>query len=201
MASAAARLTGSRPDFLPRLLALTDPQRQPDPVALVARLGPGSGVIYRHFGAADRLKTARDAVALANRKGVTLLVSSDPELARRSGAHGVHWPERQIPQAGRMRARGCALIFTASAHSVTALARARLAGVDAALVSTIFPSASASAGRPMGPFALAAWARQSALPLYALGGVDAGTIRRLEGLKISGAAVVGAIRNAGPTQT
>ncbi|BDX01117.1 thiamine phosphate synthase [Maricaulis maris] len=206
MASAAARLTGDRPHVLPPLLALTDPLRQPDPVALIANLAPGSGVIYRHFGAADRLETARRAVTLANRKGVTILVSSDPDLARRSGAHGIHWPEQHIAQAGRMRARGSTLIFTASAHSVKALARARLAGIDATLVSTVFPSASPSAGRPMGPLALAAWAQHSDMPIYALGGVNPRTIRRLESLQISGVAVVGAlevgaIRTAGPTQT
>ena len=201
LASAAAKLGGLKRAALPPFLALTDPLRQPDPVALANALPPGSGLIYRHFGAANRARLAELAARTARRRGVVFLVSHDEGLARRCGADGIHWPERDLPLAARARAHGDIRLFTASAHSPMALKRAARAGIDAALVSTVFPSASPSAGRPMGALALAAWARQTELAVHALGGINARTIGRLEGLGISGVAVVGAIRNAAPTQT
>ena len=46
-------------------------------------------------------------------------------------------------------------------------------GLDAALVSTVFPSKSPSAGQPMGSLRLRRLAQTGRLPLYALGGIDA----------------------------
>jgi len=201
MASAAARVRGKCDALTPPLLALTDPERQPDPVALARHLPPGSALIYRHFGAADRFALAHEAVCLARARGVQVLISGDAALARDCHADGVHWPERMLAQAHRERARGNTGLFTGSVHSPQALSRAQASGLDAVLVSTVFASVSASAGRPMGPLALAACAGRARMPIYALGGVNTRTIRRLEGLGISGVAVVGAIRSAGPTQT
>jgi len=201
LARTALSVRGDRTCALPPLLALTDPLRQPDPVALADILPPGSGLIYRHFGDPDRLAIATAAVARGMDRGVVVLVSSDLDLAIRSNAAGVHWPERMMPQAARARARGCGMPFSGSAHAPSALARANRAGLDAVLVSTIFPSISPSAGRAMGPLALAAWARRTSLPVYALGGVRHTNAGRLYGLGMSGVAVVGAIRNEGPTRT
>ncbi|MFT6662211.1 MAG: thiamine-phosphate pyrophosphorylase [Maricaulis maris] len=201
LASAAARVGGSRACALPPLLALTDPQRQPDPVKLVEMLPLGSAIIYRHFGHPDRLAIARATVAVASELGIPVLVSSDLGLAYSSAAAGVHWPERMLPAAARARARGCRLLFSASAHAPMTLFRAKQAGLDAVLVSTVFASASPSAGTAMGPQALAAWARRTPVPVYALGGINQKTANRLTGLGISGLAAVGAIRNAVPTRT
>lgn len=201
LARTALSVRGDRACALPPLLVLTDPLRQPDPVALAGALPPGSGLIYRHFGHADRLAIATATVAMGLERGVVVLVSSDLELAIKSEAAGVHWPERMISQAARARARGCGMLFSGSAHGPTALCRANRADLDAVLVSTVFPSVSPSAGRAMGPMALAAWSRRTSLPVYALGGVRHTNAGRLNELGMSGIAVVGAIRSAGPTRT
>ena len=148
LARQALAVQGVRGTGLPALLALTDPVRTPDPEAFAAAVPVGSAVIYRHFGAPDRLEMAVRLAAICHARGNWLLVSGDPVLARRAGADGVHWPERQIAEAAARRARGDADLFTAAAHSWRALARARHAGVDAALLSAVFPSSSPSAGRP-----------------------------------------------------
>ncbi|MDF1767697.1 thiamine phosphate synthase [Maricaulis sp.] len=201
MASAAARVRGENRVMTPALLALTDPQRQPDPLALARNLPAGSALIYRHFGAPDRVALARETVRLARARGVRVLVSGDAVLARDCDADGVHWPERMLARAHHERACGNTGLFTGSAHSPLALSRAQASGLDAVLISTVFSSASSSAGHPMGPLSLAAWAKRSRIPVYALGGVNLRTVRRLAGFGISGVAVVGAIRSAGPTQT
>jgi thiamine-phosphate pyrophosphorylase len=56
----------------------------------------------------------------------------------------------------------------------------RAGGLDAVVVSAIFPSRSASAGKPMGPVRLAALIRKAGTsPVYGLGGITDKTARRM----------------------
>lgn len=159
------------------LLFLTDPQRTPDILSIAARLPAGTGVVYRHFGASDRRDMAHALARVCRRKGLAFLIAADPKLALSVGAHGVHWPEAQLARAGRYR--GAFAYQTASAHSRTAIWQADNAGIDAALVSAVFPSRSPSAGPAMGAIRFRNLARHSPLPLYALGGVNSLTGPRI----------------------
>lgn len=181
--------TGARGS--PPLLFLTDPARTPDPAAIAARLPPGAGVIYRHFGAPERREVAAALAAICRARGLALLIAGDPALAAAVDAAGVHWPERLIPP----RRAGFAL-ETGAAHCARGIAQAARAGLDAALLSPVFASRSASAGRPLGLFRAAGLAQRAGLPVYALGGVGARTGRRLLGLGFAGIAAVGALAKA-----
>lgn len=165
------------PAYLPPLLFLTDPQRVLDPVSAAQELPPGSGLIYRHFGAADRLDVSQRLAETCERGQISLLIAADPELACQVEADGVHWPEARLAEARAWR--GYFRLHTASAHSARALNRARRAGMDAALVSTVFASNSVSAKAPVGVSRLHRLARQTDLPIYALGGVTAGNAGRI----------------------
>ncbi len=177
---------------LPPLLVLTDPLRTPDPLALARRLPEGAGLVYRAFGAADAPRVAEALAAIARGRGLVLLVGADAGLAQACGADGVHLPERLVASAPRLRARWPGVLISGAAHGRLALRRAATSGLDAALVSAIFPSRSPSAGAPIGPVRLAALARAADLPVYALGGVDARTLPRLGATGVAGVAVVGA---------
>jgi thiamine-phosphate pyrophosphorylase len=196
LARAAARLarTGAAPNArLPPLLVLTDPARTPDPLALAERLPRGVGLVYRAFGAPDAKAVGGALAAVARRRGLVLLIGADAGLAMACGAHGVHLPQRSLALAPRLRARWPGAVITGAAHDALALRRARMSGLDAALVSTVFASTSPSAGAPMGPIRLAERVRLGAgLPIYALGGVDSTTLRRLADTRASGVAVVSA---------
>lgn len=108
--------------------------------------------------------------ALCRERGLVLLIAGDPELARQVEAAGVHWPEALLVEARRWR--GAFALQTASAHSRWAIWRAAQAGMDAALVSTVFASGSPSAGPPMGAARFRALTRAAGIPLYGLGGVS-----------------------------
>lgn len=177
---------------LPRLLFFTDPARTPDPAAIAATLPAGAGVVFRHFGAADAEAQARRLLAVARARRLVLLIGADAALAARIGAQGVHLPERMAGRAAALRRRGW--IVTVAAHSPAAVARAWLSGADAAVVSTVFPSNSPSAGAPIGPVRLARMARTARLPLYALGGLNDKTARRLKDAGLAGLAAVDALR-------
>ena len=153
---------------LPRAWFLTDPKRTPNPERIAENLPPGFGVIYRHYGAKDRFEHGMRLAAICRRRRLVLLVSSDPELARRIRADGVHWPGARLRG---VRPRNPRWIETASAHSPGALGRALAFGVDAAILSAVFTSASPSARAPIGPLRFREIARNAGLPVYALGGV------------------------------
>jgi len=113
----------------------------------------------------------------------------------RCGASGVHWPQSRLGLAARWRSRFA--LMSASVHDPGAARRAsRLC--DLVFVSPVFASASPSAGRPMGPFRIAAYARRTPVPVYALGGVNTRKAARLRGLNLSGlAAIEGIMGGAG----
>jgi thiamine-phosphate pyrophosphorylase len=171
----------------------TDPARTPDPAAVMARLPRGAGVVYRAFGAADAVGEGRRLVRLARRRGLMLLAGADAALAARIGADGVHLPERGAAKARGLRRPRPGWIVTCAAHSPAAIARARRAGADAVFVSPVYASASPSAGRPLGRLRFAAMVRGAGLPVYALGGVNAATARRLSRSGAAGLAAVEAL--------
>jgi thiamine-phosphate pyrophosphorylase len=172
------------------LFFVTDPARTPDPAAIAARLPAGAGVIYRAFGAAEAVAVAQRLRRVADMRALILLIGADEALAARVGADGVHLPERLIGVAARLRARRPQWLLTAAAHDARALQRAYLAGLDAVLVSPVFPSLSPSADGALGPIRFASLVRQAHLPVYALGGVNGGTAARLLSTRAVGLAAV-----------
>jgi thiamine-phosphate pyrophosphorylase len=177
----------------PPLLLFTDPARTPDPVALAEQLPRGCGVVYRAFGAPDARAAGRRLAAVARRRGLILFVGADPALAAALGADGLHLPERAAGRRGDNLALRRRYRLTAAAHSLPAALRARRAGVEAVVVSPVFPSRSPSAGRPMGVLAFARLCRAAGLPVYALGGVNARTVGRLKNSGAIGLAAVEAL--------
>ena len=178
---------------LPQLFFFTDPARTPDPEAVVRRLPRGAGVVYRAFGDPHAVRIGRRLVKAAHRRGLLILVGADPDLAARIGADGVHLPERGAGRAKGVKRARPTWIVTAAAHSEAAIVRARRCGADAVFVSPVFPSASASAGAPIGALRFAGLVRRAGLPVFALGGVNGRSARMIGRTGASGLAAVDAL--------
>lgn len=173
-ARASARAFAARgASGLPPALFLTDPVRTPEPETIAAGLPRGFGVVYRHFGAADRERIARRLAEVCRARGLVLLIAADPELAMRADADGVHWPFRLRQGARRWRTRFD--LQTVSAHSGRELREAGRLPVGAVLLSAVFPSKSPTAGPAMGALRFTQLAGAAAKPVYALGGLTAET--------------------------
>jgi thiamine-phosphate pyrophosphorylase len=173
---------------IPSLYFFTDPVRTPDIAAIAQRLPRGAAVVYRHFGAKNRLATARQLARVCRARGLILLIGADERLAQSVGA-GVHWPERLAPPK-----RSQAPLVTVSAHTREAVARA-CAIADACVLSPVFPTKSSSSGEALGLFAAGQIAREAKLPVIALGGVNAGNARLLTGHGFAGIAGIDAFLN------
>ena len=170
---------------IPSLYFFTDPARTPDPCAIAETLPRGAAIVFRHFGAENRETMAHALSRIARRRRLVLLIAADPKLAAKVRAHGVHWPEAR---AGK-RARG---LNTMAAHSPAALSRAAALGMDAAILSPIFPTRSTSGHASLGPIRGGQFARGTALPVIALGGLNAENAHTLRGHGFAGLAAVDA---------
>jgi thiamine-phosphate pyrophosphorylase len=178
---------------LPSLLFFTDPTRVPDPEAVAERLPRGAGVVFRAFGATDARDQGLRLRAVADARGLILLVGADIALAEAVGADGVHLPERLRDAAVTLRADKPNGLITVAAHDDGAVRAASTADIDALVVSPIFASNSPSAGTPLGVAGLRALVAATDKPVYALGGIRAESVKSLEGIGIVGVAAVEAL--------
>lgn len=182
---------------LPPLLFVTDPARTPDPLLLATaeRLPEGAGIVYRSFGSTQAAETAKALKAIAHGRGLKLLIGLDHGLAEDCEADGVHLPERAMNKAPHLRELCPHWLVTCAVHGAEALHEAETAGVDAALLSTVFPSGSPSAGPSLGPWEFAQLVRATSLPVYALGGVNAHNAPLLKDSGAVGLAAVEGVLN------
>ncbi|MEQ9640671.1 MAG: thiamine phosphate synthase [Alphaproteobacteria bacterium] len=182
---------GQRRRGLPALWLLTDEDRLPDPVPVLAALGRAQGGLilrYRdpaaHAGDVARIRRHARIVS------VPVLLSGPLRLARRYGLAGAHYAQaRAVATPGRPR-RG--LWLTCAAHDGRALAHAARIGADAAVVAPIFATASHPGARTMGALRLARLVQATKVPIIALGGIDSASIGRLPP-GLSGIAAIGAL--------
>jgi thiamine-phosphate pyrophosphorylase len=178
---------------LPNLLFFTDPERTPDPERVAERLPAGAAVVFRAFGASDAAARGARLREITRRRGLRLLVGADAALALEIGADGLHLPERLTDQAPSLRKTHPDWLLTLAAHDLVAALAGAAAGVDALVVSPVFPSRSPSAGEPLGVAGLKRIVEAVETPVYALGGVRADTAARLADTGIVGIAAVEAL--------
>jgi thiamine-phosphate pyrophosphorylase len=193
LARAAACLNRRRDTALPALVFLTDDDRTLDPLKSVRALPPGSLVVLRARQYARRLELAKAIAPVAKERRLVWLVADDPELASRVEADGAHFPESRMAEAHHWRALRAHWLITCAAHSLSACANIARTSADAAFLAPIFATASHAGGETLGPMRMRAIARQSPLPVYALGGIDDQTARRLRNATLAGLAAVGAL--------
>lgn len=169
------------------LVFLTDPARLENPLEVVRHLPQGCAVIYRHFGNPDQAQDLRELTAKQKRQ---FLIGNDPELAEQIDADGVHFArDEHLRGPITWRARRPDWILTMAGLKKGAYL-APLDSLDALFMSSVFPSRSPSAGTPIGRHGLKDRVARLPVPIFALGGVTAGTAPELIG---SGAAGLAAI--------
>jgi thiamine-phosphate pyrophosphorylase len=169
---------------------MTDDTRDVDWVQAVSSLPRGSAVIVRRRDARLRAELARRLRPVCRAGGVALLVADDAALAQRIGADGVHLPERHVARVPGLRSRNRGWLVTCAAHNAAAVQRARAAGADAVFVSPVFATASHPERAALGTVRFAALTL-GPIGVYALGGVETKTIRRLVAHRIVGIGLIG----------
>lgn len=184
----ALNMCHARGRALPAIVLMTDDTRDEDWVAAASALPRGSAVIVRHRDPALREQLARRLSPICRAKRVALLIADDAALAQRVRADGAHLPEKRIGRLLGVRATNSTWLVTGAAHSAAAVRRARDA--DAVFVSPVFETASHLGRGALGVVRFAELAREGRA-VYALGGIDTKTIRRLVAHRIVGIGLIG----------
>ena len=119
----------------------------------------------------DELRRFADQVVkLAHAHGARVLVNGSVELARQTGADGVHLTAAQLEQ---FKARPPLELVGASCHDAAELARAAALGADLVVLGPVLPTPSHPGAAGLGWDRFAALIRDCPLPVYALGGLRA----------------------------
>ncbi len=161
---------------LPRLWLISDERNDAELEAALHRLPRGSGFIYRHYhlGDAERLHRFRTLRRIARGQGHTIILSDSALTATEWGADGIYGPPRSLWP----RRRG--LLHLATAHDLHEIGLANRLGADAVLLSPVFATRSHPDGDVLGPARFRLLARQSQVPVIALGGMDANRASALD---------------------
>jgi len=131
---------------------------------------------------------ARRVIALARPHGARVLVNADADLARETGADGVHLTAARLDGA-RPDVPWCG----ASCHSVNELRKAEALGADFAVLGPVRATPSHPDSVPLGWDRFGEIAAGASIPVYALGGV---LPRDMKQAKSSGAHGLAMVRGA-----
>lgn len=143
----------------------------------------------------EALPDAQALAALCHRYGVPFLVNDDIELARISGADGVHLGQEDGDCRMAKLKLGRDKIVGISAHNLEEAAKAAADGADYLGCGAIFPSVSKEADTlPLET--LRAICEASPLPVVAIGGITADNAHVLQGTGIMGLSVISALYRA-----
>ncbi len=160
----------------PQLWLLSDARNDAVLEAALARLPRGSGFIYRHYHLPPVERLARFArlARLARARGHTVVLADSALTAREWGADGIYGAPRALCP------RRDDLLRLATVHSLAEMAAARRMGADAVLLSPVFATRTHPGAGFLGPLRWRLLAgKAGAMPVIALGGMNARTARRL----------------------
>ena len=152
----------------------------------------------------ERDLTTRALLALAealrtrtDRYGAALLINDRIDVALACGADGVHLPADSFAINEARALLGAQRVIGVSTHAPYEVAAAAAAGADFVVFGPIYDTPSKRPyGKPLGVDALAAARAAAALPLFAIGGIDAARAREVVGHGADGVAVIRAVLGA-----
>ncbi|MBQ3222375.1 MAG: thiamine phosphate synthase [Clostridia bacterium] len=144
----------------------------------------------------DEDEFLREAVGLAklcHRYGVPLLINDNVDIARRSGADGVHVGQGDMDAAIVRSILGPDMIIGVTAKTVEQAVRAQESGADYLGSGAVFGSSTKLNAKPMDRDILRSICHAVSIPVAAIGGINRSNISQLAGTGIAGVAVVSGI--------
>ncbi|WP_284155395.1 Nudix family hydrolase [Sulfuricystis multivorans] len=137
------------------------------------------------------------AVARCRQYGARVLVNGDAQLARASGADGLHLPARQLMA---MSYRPPFPLVAASCHDRRELEHAARLGLDFAVAGPVLPTASHPDDAGIGWEHFAALISDLPLPVYAIGGLSPADLPAAQALGAQGIAAIRAAWRPAPAR-
>jgi thiamine-phosphate pyrophosphorylase len=145
----------------------------------------------------DRYGLAVAVAARCREAGATFIVDDRADIAVASGADGAHVGEDDLPVAEARHILGPAAHLGATARNVAQAVAAVQAGASYVGAGPCYPTSTKEGlPAPIGPNGLASIVRAVAVPVIAIGGIDAARAREALAAGAYGVAVVSAIAAA-----
>ncbi len=190
----------------PPLLLVTDRRQARLPLVTVVAAALQAGcrwvsVREKDLPEDEQVLLARRMLLMAHSAGALLTLHGEPSLAKLAGADGVHLRSSGDPAVARALL-GPEKLVGVSVHTVTEAEAIDPTLVDYALVGPTFETASKPGyGPEIGRKGLAEIARAAAVPVLAIGGINAARVGELIAADAAGVAVMGGVmRAADPAQ-
>ena len=157
----------------------------------------GSTMIQLREKELDREQTIEEALEIKsflNAKNIPLIIDNDIEITKRVGADGVHVGQDDCPVSEARKLLGKDFIIGATAHNAAEAVKAEEDGADYLGVGAAFGSSTKADAKAI--ISLDEYKKITeavSIPVVAIGGIDESNIMRLNGLGLSGFAVVSAV--------
>jgi thiamine-phosphate pyrophosphorylase len=157
----------------------------------------------KDLGGRDLFDLAERARRLCERYRASLFINDRVDVALAVDAAGVQLGKTSLPIETARTLLGPEKLIGASIHSLEELAEAQKGGADFVLFGPVyFTPTKASFGAPQGLAALQNIVENSALPVYAIGGITNENTNAVKNLGVRGIALIAAIISAeNPKQT
>lgn len=140
----------------------------------------------------EQIKLAIDLKERCRAFGATISIHGSPEIALRAGTDGVHLPENGDAAAARALL-GTGALIGQSAHTIGQVAAANPQFVDYLIVGPAFSTPSKPGYGPvLGADGLKSIVQAARVPIIAIGGIDAETVKAISDTGLSGVAMMGA---------
>ena len=183
-----------------RLYAITP---DAEPCALVSLVGAvlrgGADVVqlrHKSLARGALLDLARQLAGMVHDAGRLLIVNDHLDIALLAGADGVHLGADDLPLEAARRVAGADFLIGASANTVDLAREAVAAGADYLGAGPAFATAMKPDKEVIGPAGVAAVAAAVAVPVFAIGGVDATNVELLLKAGIHRACVIRGLAEA-----
>ena len=150
----------------------------------------------KQLGEEALLEKARAFAAICARYHVPLTINDRIDIARRSGAAGVHLGQGDGLSAMAREKLGPGKILGISVHTVDEAMEAARLGADYLGIGAVFPTATKADAQSVPPRQLRSITAVVPLPAVAIGGITEENLPQLRGCGIAGVAVVSAIFRA-----
>ena len=184
----------------PRMLVTPSPIDDESEFYLRLKRLMASGVELVQFRAPELAtdsytRVARSVIRECHARGVRVLLNTDPHAAAQLGADGVHLTSRRLLELKR-REVPQAFLVGASCHDAAQLSHAQSCGLDYGVLGPVLATASHPEAQPLGWNGFARLIANCELPIFAIGGLQAGDLQRVRDQGGYGVAAIRGFWNA-----
>lgn len=167
---------------LPRTWLMTDPRFGDGLLPAIQKLPIGSGVIFRHYDAPNRLSLYHRIAKICRRRGLMLITADNglgPNMPTKMPNSAGHYFGRPHKASRPDKRRNHIILL--GVHDAHEIQRAKHCRADAYLLSPIFATNSHKGQRPLGLLRYRELSQLCDKPVIALGGMNRARFQPMQG--------------------